>query len=223
MNIALIPARGGSKGVPRKNIKLLLDQPLIAHSIEQCLSSKAIDQVFVSTDDDEIAEISQRYGADIIWRPAEISGDTASSETALIHGMAELQGRSIAPDYVFFLQCTSPIRAEDDLDRAFQQLQSQQADSLLTVSPSHSFFWQHNDNGDAIAVNYDYKNRPRRQDMEPQYKENGSFYIFTPSVLSKYENRLGGKITMYEMPEECAYEIDSEVDFTIIESLIKVD
>ena len=222
MNIAIIPARGGSKGLPRKNIKPLLGRPLIAYSIEQCLNSTAIDQVFVSTDDDEIATVSESCGARIIRRPDPISGDTASSESALVHAMEALERLDIKPDYVFFLQCTSPIRRSDDLDNAFQQLVEQQADSLLTASPSHSFIWKLDTNNEAQTVNYDYRNRPRRQDMEPQYKENGSFYIFSPRVLAEYGNRLGGKIALHIMPEECAYEIDSEVDFKVIESLMQV-
>jgi CMP-N,N'-diacetyllegionaminic acid synthase len=221
MNVAIIPARGGSKGLPRKNIKLLLGKPLISYSISQCLNSKAIDRVYVSTDDDEIASISKSYGAEVICRPKLISGDTATSESAIIHAVEELAVMGISPENIFFLQCTSPIRSANDLDSAYLSMQEANADSLLTVSPSHSFLWRYGSSGDAEPVNYDYRNRPRRQDMEPQYKENGSFYIFKRSVLEQFSNRLGGKIAMYQMPEECAYEIDTEVDFKIIESLMQ--
>jgi CMP-N,N'-diacetyllegionaminic acid synthase len=221
MNVAIIPARGGSKGVPGKNVRKINGKPLIAYSVEQAIAAKSIERVFVSTDDLEIAEIAREYGAEIITRPETISGDTASSEAALEHALAWIRQRVGEPGLIFFLQCTSPIREASHLDSACRLLIEKGADSLLTVSPSHSFLWQRDEVGCVRAVNYDYMNRPRRQDMELQYKENGSFYIFKPEVLDRFGNRLGGKIELFEMPEKCAYEIDSFVDFAIIETLIK--
>ena len=184
MNIAIIPARGGSKGIPRKNIRPLLGIPLIAHSIKDAQQAKLVAQVYVSTDDPEIAQISQSYGAKIIERPPELADDKASSESALIHALAELEKHNINPELIVFLQCTSPIRTREDIDSAIAKLKAENSDSLLSVSPSHRFLWQEVD-GVAKSINYDYKNRPRRQDMNPQYVENGSIYVLKPWVIKE--------------------------------------
>ena len=220
VTIAIIPARGGSKGVPRKNLRPLADKPLIAHSILDAKESKFTDKVYVSTDNLEIAEVSRQYGAEIIHRPDELAGDTASSESALIHALSEIEKTGISPDLMVFLQCTSPIRTGTDIDNAIAKLRSENADSLLSVSPSHRFLWEEVD-GVAKSINYDYRDRPRRQDMQPQYVENGSIYIFKPWVLKKFGNRLGGKISLFVMSETASWEIDSALDFEIAESLIK--
>ena len=125
----------------------------------------------------------------------------------------------ITPELIVFLQCTSPIRTGLEIDQAIQKLEANGADSLLSVSPSHRFLWQEVD-GLVQSINYDYRHRPRRQDMQPQYVENGSIYLFKPWVLKQFGNRLGGKISLFEMGEAAAWEIDSLTDFTIIESLL---
>ncbi|MEN2980379.1 acylneuraminate cytidylyltransferase family protein [Tistrella bauzanensis] len=217
--VAIIPARGGSKGIPRKNVRMVAGKPLIAHSIEQALNSGLVDAVYVSTDDDEIAAVSERFGAKVVRRPDALASDTASSEAALIHAVDEIEARDGPVDLVVFLQCTSPIRAADDIDRAITTLRGDGADSLLSVVVSHRFLWKRGDTG-ATAINYDPANRPRRQDMTPQYVENGSIYLFPPEMLRTRNNRLGGRIALHEMAEETAYEIDSEVDMVVIETLL---
>jgi len=219
VTVAIIPARGGSKGVPRKNIRPLAGQPLIAHSIQDALEAKDVDQVYVSTDDREIADISENYGAEVIHRPAELANDTASSEAALIHAVSEIEKLDILLDNIVFLQCTSPIRTGQDIDQALEKLQAKQADSLLSVSPNHRFLWEEQE-GVAHPINYDYRQRPRRQDMSPQYVENGSIYIFKPWVLKEQNNRLGGQIALYVMSEESALEIDSTTDLKVIEAIV---
>lgn len=219
--LALIPARGGSKGLPGKNIKEMLGKPLIAYTIEQAKQSATISKVCVSTDDKEIAKIAEMYGAEVLWRPAEISGDTASSESALLHALDALKSeQDYEPDLVCFLQCTSPLRKPDDIDNAVKKLLSEGSDSLLTVSPSHRFLWRNGPNG-AEAINYNFKHRPRRQDMESQYVENGSFYLFRPTIIKDERNRLGGKITLYVMDEAASHEIDSHLDFAIVEVFLR--
>ncbi len=220
LKVAIIPARGGSKGLPGKNIRTLTGKPLIAHSIIHSLEAKLIDKVYVSTDDHEIAEIAQEYGAEIINRPEELAGDTASSESALIHAVEQIEATGVTIDLVVFLQCTSPIRTEKDIDNGIKKVKTEGADSLLSVSPSHRFLWQEV-NGVAKSINYDYRHRHRRQDMQPQYVENGSIYIFKPWVLKELNNRLGGKIALLTMSEAASWEIDSLLDFEIAESLLK--
>ena len=217
--IAIIPARGGSKGVPRKNLRLLADKPLIAYSILDAQEAISVDSVYVSTDDEEIATVSANYGAKIIHRPPELANDTASSESALIHALKQLENQAINPELLVFLQCTSPIRSGVDIDKAIAKLKAEKADSLLSVSPSHRFLWQEVE-GVVQSINYDYRHRPRRQDMNPQYMENGSIYLFKPWLLKETGNRLGGKIALYVMSEMAAVEIDSIDDFEMINFLM---
>lgn len=220
--IAIIPARGGSKGIPRKNLRLLGGKPLIAHTILDAMEADLVKRVYVSTDDPEIAQVSQSYGAEIIDRPSALANDTASSEAALLHALEEIEKAGLVPDLIVFLQCTSPLRTGADIDSAISKLLSDGADSLLSVSPSHRFLWQEVD-GVAKAINYDHTNRQRRQDMKPQYVENGSIYVFKPWVLKKTGNRLGGKISLLEMSEIAATEIDSLTDLEIVELLLARD
>lgn len=221
MNIvAVIPARGGSKGIPRKNIQLVAGKPLIVHTIEQALLSSLVTETIVSTDDVDIAAVSAAAGATIVYRPSDISGDQASSESALVHAIEWLRKmRPSEPDLVVFLQCTSPIRRPGDIDGAVQTLLDKQADSVLSVSPSHRFLWAEED-GIARSINYDYCRRPRRQEMEPQYVENGSIYVFRPQDLFVSGNRLTGKVALYFMEAEAAVDIDSFLDMRLAELIM---
>ena len=218
--IAIIPARGGSKGVPGKNVRDLSGMPLLAYSILDAQEAKLIDKVYVSTDDREIAEVSLKHDAEVIDRPAQFASDTASSESALIHALSEIEKAGVSPNLIVFLQCTSPIRTGVDIDNAIVKLQADQADSLLSVSPSHRFLWEEVDRV-AKSINYDYRSRKRRQDMQPQYVENGSIYVFKPWVLKELGNRLGGKLSLFQMSEAAGWEIDSILDFEIAEFLLK--
>ena len=115
-SVAIIPARGGSRGIPRKNLRVIAGKPLLAYTIEHALATPSIDRVVVSTDDVEIGTVAARHGAEVIWRPAEISGDRASSEAALLHALDELAARDdYRPDLVVMLQATSPLRRPDDV------------------------------------------------------------------------------------------------------------
>ena len=218
--LVLVPARGGSKGLPRKNIILLAGQPLIVHTIKQALASRHVSRVVVSTDDQEIAEVSRSAGAEVLARPAEMSTDDATSEAVLAHSLECLKTREgYVPSLVVFLQCTSPLRRADDIDKAIETLRSKSADSLLSVSPSHKFLWSEAD-GVPRPLNYDFRSRPRRQDMPKQYVENGSIYIFKPEVLLTTGNRLGGKIALHLMDEDASIDIDSPFDLKVAEVLM---
>lgn len=218
--LAIIPARGGSKAIPRKNVQIVGGKPLIAHSIEHAKQSASITRIVVSTDDAEIASISREYGAEVIARPAEISGDTATSETALVHVLDTLeQTEKYVPELVAFLQCTSPVRHPNDIERAIITFRRENADSLLAAIPFQVFMW-HEVDGEIKAMDYDPRQRPRRQDRNPQWIENGSFYLFKPSVLREFKSRLGGKIALHELDEWCSLDINGPRDLKMAEWLL---
>jgi N-acylneuraminate cytidylyltransferase len=217
--ICLIPARGGSKGIPLKNIQLLGGKPLVAHSIEQARQCPAITRVLVSTDHPEIAQVARQYGAQVIDRPAAISNDTATSESALLHALDHLRDQeAFEPDLVVFLQPTSPLRQPRDIAGALQTFEQEQVDSLFSACPLHSFVWRRTD-GRLESHTYDYQHRQRRQDAAEDFLENGSIYIFKPWVLRQLGNRLGGKIGIYLMEVYDSFQVDTPEDLELLQIL----
>lgn len=221
--LALIPARGGSKGIPRKNIQSLGGKPLLAYSIEAALKTPSIDRVVVSTDDDDIGAVARQYGAEVIWRPAEISGDSASSESALLHALDHLQDlNGYQPDLVVFLQATSPIRQPHDVQNAIDHLLQEDADSLFSACHIEGFIWQ-SVGGRISPVNYEPERRPLRQELEKEIvEENGSIYIFKPWVLRQHHSRLGGKIAIYPMSRLSSLQIDRPADLELAEKVLSI-
>lgn len=221
--ICIIPARGGSKGIPNKNVIPLAGKPLVAWSIEHGLASRHVaGEVYVSSDSDSILEIARGHGAHAIKRPAELASDQSSSEDALKHALAMVRaGRSTPVELIVFLQPTSPVRASDDIDRAVDRLRSENADSLLSVRTLKDYFiWQRS--GDSCApINFDYLHRRRRQDLPTTYLENGSLYVFKPEVLDSGNNRLGGRIAVYEMDRSRSQQIDDPEDVDLCEHYLR--
>jgi CMP-N-acetylneuraminic acid synthetase len=192
--LAIIPARGGSKGIPRKNILPLAGKPLIAYNIEQARLAHSVNRVVVSTDDAEIGAIARQYGAEVVWRPAEISGDSASSESALLHVLESLQAaEGYRPDVLVFLQCTSPLTLAEDIDGTLQALLDAQADTALAVIPFHYFVWKPQPDGDAVGINHNKGYRPLRQEREPQYLETGAVYVMRVPGFEAARHRFFGK------------------------------
>lgn len=213
--IVIIPARGGSKGVPRKNVRPVAGKPLIAWNIEAARGAQAIDQVVVSTDDDEIAAVSERFGARVIRRPSEISGDAASSESALLHVLSVLQRENTLPDEIIFMQCTSPLTESQDIDNCIKKFEEVGADSAFTAKEFFYFIWKQQPDGSADGINHDKRFRPRRQDREPQYEENGAIYVMNTRGFLKAKHRFFGKTVMSLMPESRCFEIDTEFDLEV--------
>ncbi len=220
--LAIIPARGGSKGIPQKNIKDLCGKPLIAYSIEAALQAKSVDRVIVSTDDQEIAEVSRQYGAEVIQRPDDISGDFASSEAALLHVLEELdQEEGCRPDLLVFLQCTSPLTLPVDIDGTVQSLIDQGAETAFAAAPFHYFLWSVGSEGEACGINHDKKKRLMRQQRDDQFVEAGAVYAMKAPDFLEEKHRFFGKTVLYEIPEERCFEIDEPVDLLIAEQLIE--
>ena len=219
--IAIIPARGGSKGIPRKNILPVAGRPLIVHSIEHARRAPSVTRIIVSTDDQAIGAVAAAAGAEVVWRPEAISGDKASSESALLHVLDHLRDtEGFEPTLVVFLQATSPMRGDDDVEEAIATLRREQADSLFTASTIHGFAWRRGP--DLLEpVNYDPARRPMRQDLkESILEENGSIYVFRPSVLRTHGSRLGGRIAVHLQRPFDSLQIDEPADLELIARLM---
>ncbi|MCC5853784.1 MAG: acylneuraminate cytidylyltransferase family protein [Alkalimonas sp.] len=218
---AFIPARGGSKGIPDKNIREIGGKPLICWSIEQALASEYINRVIVSTDSEQIAGIARGAGAEVPGlRPPELAQDSSTTEAAMLHAVKHWMKHS-SDEVMVLLQPTSPLRLPDSIDHSIRQFLDEQADSLVSVCESHAFFWKSGSPPEAL---YNYKNRPRRQDIQPDdkwYRENGSIYLTKTDILQKYNNRLGGRISLFHMQEQESWEIDSLTDLHIVSVLIQ--
>ncbi len=208
---ALIPARGGSKGIPRKNLQLVGGRPLVVHSIAHARACAAIDRVFVSTDDDEIARVSAAAGAEIIVRPPHLAGDTASTESAMQHAVDTWRTTGSPPDAIVLLQATSPFRSAGQLDGALAEFKRSGCDSLLSVARFHGFVWRTSATG-ARPFTYEPTARPRRQDIRDIVLETGSFYITRRELFERDGARLGGNIVTWEVPSNDALDIDEPSD-----------
>jgi len=216
--IAFIPVRGGSKSIPFKNIKPLYGKPLVCWSIEALEKCEEIDQIVVATDSDEIEKtvLNYPYRKTIIYRRLpENASDTASTESVMLEYII---ASKLKKDAIFILvQATSPLISTKDFSNALKIYFDERYDSLLTCVRIKRFFWNENGN----PLNYNYLSRPRRQDFKGELMENGAFYINKVGNILKSQNRLSGKIGIYEMPEYTATEIDEPEDWAILENLIK--
>ena len=220
--MAVIPARGGSKGILRKNVRVLAGKPLIAHAVEHAREAKSVSRVIVSTDDSEIASVAKQYKADIVWRPAEISGDTAPSELALLHVLDHLhETEGYEPDLIVFLQCSSPLTLPEDIDGTVRVLLQQNADSALEVAPFHHFLWRRHEHGDAVGINHDKRMRRLRQQLEPQFLETGGVYVMRTQGFKQARHRFFGKTAMYVTRRERSLEIDDPADLILVETLLQ--
>lgn len=219
--LAIIPARGGSKGVPGKNLRPLAGKPLVVWTIEQALGAAGITDTVVTTDAEDIAAVARAAGAQVPFlRPAELASDTAPTEPAMRHALEQMEAREGRYDTVMLLQPTSPLRMPGTIDRAIDEFQRSGSDSLLGVIESHAFYWQR----DPVRASYDYNNRPRRQDIaqaDQRFRETGSLYLTRRDAFMAANNRLCGTISLFVMDGREGWEIDSSSDFAVLDTLIR--
>ncbi len=215
--IAIIPARGGSKGIPRKNISLLNDKPLIAYSIDTVLKSKYFDRVFVSTDDDEIAEIAMLYGAEVVERPQDLAGDKVSLDPVIFHAVNQLEKEGKTRyDYVCTIQPTCPLLSTDSLNEAIEIMYDEKHDTLLSVVDETHLYWTKKDL-ENIPL---YGSRKNRQYLDSIYKETGGIVISKREVVNA-DSRFGKDIFLFELPKNESVDIDNYEDWWIAENLLK--
>ncbi len=188
---------------------------MLAHSIAAARAAQRVGGVYVSTDAPEIAAVARAWGAEVIWRPAELATDSASSESALLHALDEIDRSGEPPaDLLAFIQCTSPLTRPEHIDGAIQKLVDESAESCVAVTPFHYFLWRDAPDG-ALGLNHDKSVRQRRQAREPQYLEAGSIYVMQVAGFRRAKHRFFGKTALYPVPAEYVQEIDDPVDFAV--------
>ena len=224
--LSIIPARGGSKGIKRKNLKPILDKPLVAYTIEASLESKYITRTIVSSEDSEILEVSKKYGAEIIIRPDELAQDETKTAPVMLQVLNELEKTGYSADYVVLLQPTCPLRDEKYIDNAFEYYFKKQKEGFDSCFSAFSIGYTHakwrilHDN--KLEGLYDYRIRPRRQEEEQHYKmicENGAFYALPWDTLKEAKDFIGYNPTAYITPR--VIDIDTIEDFKKVEEMLK--
>ena len=218
MNIAFIPARCGSKAIRFKNIKEFCGKPLIYWNLEALQSSDMIDEIYVATDCLEIANVVENFQfskVQIYHRDKKNAQDESSTEDVMLEFLSKSDFQN--NDLFMLVQATSPTTQTEDFEGGIKELVESKKDSLLSVVREKRFFWQEN----GMPVNYDYKNRPRRQDFRGYLLENGAFYINRVGNIIKDKNRLSGQIAFYEMKDYTSIEIDEKKDWLIAEAYMK--
>jgi N-acylneuraminate cytidylyltransferase/CMP-N,N'-diacetyllegionaminic acid synthase len=219
--IAIITARGGSKGLPRKNVLTFCGKPLIAHTINAAKNSQAIDRIIVSTDDEEIAVISREFGAEVpFMRPPELATDEASSREVLLHALDFMEKQGVLIDSFCLLQPTSPLRTAADIEGAFKIFIEKSADSVLSITPyEHPVQWavEMKDNG--ILQPREKGKAGRRQELVEYYRPNGAVYMFRTDFFKASTGYFGPSSYGYIMPPERSIDIDTQLDFVAAETI----
>jgi len=205
---AVILARGGSKGVPGKNVARVGGLPLVTRAVASALAAPSIDLVVVSTDDDAIRTVATTAGAEVVDRPAELATDTSSSEDAILHALGVLQAEGRALDIVVFIQPTSPFIHAADLESAIARVAAGEADVAFSAFETYAFLWAAASDG-AVGVNHDHSFRPRRQDREPHFQETGAFYVMRADGFESARFRFFGRVAIQPVDEAWAIEIDT--------------
>ena len=216
--LAVIPARGGSKGVPAKNLAPVGGVPLVARAVRECRAGRLVTDVVVSTDDQAIAAAARAAGAEVVLRPAAIAGDTATSEAAVLHAMDAHEAVHGAPvDVVLLVQCTSPFLTREDVDGVAAAVVENGADTAVTVAPFHGFIWRDAEGAAAEqegghGVNHDKAYRPRRQDRPQDLLETGAAYAMDAPGFRKHRHRFFGRTELVRTDPARVLEIDDPHD-----------
>ena len=218
--VAVIPARGGSKGVPGKNVERVAGLPLVARAVRAARRA-GIAGVYVSTDDPAIAAAATEAGASVLERPAELAGDTATSESALLHALDTLAARGVRPKALAFLQATSPFIPSEQLHAAAARVVSGSEDVVFSAFQTYAFLWRQTPNG-VIGVNHDASSRPRRQDREPHFLETGAFYVLDVAGFRAAGHRFFGRVGIEEVAERGAIEIDTPAELELSRAIAPV-
>ena len=219
MNVAFIPARGGSKSIPLKNIKNIAEKPLVYWTAKAASDCNNIDLVYIATDSKIIGETVLGFKLPkvrVIGRSKDTATDTASTESVMIEFAQKVEF-----DNIILIQATSPLLRTEDIEGGFNLLKEEGTDSVLSVVRQKRFYWENIGNGLARPTNYNFLERPRRQDFQGNLVENGAFYITSKERLLTSGCRISGNIRAYEMDEETYFEIDEQSDWVIIEQLLK--
>tara|TARA_B100000700_G_C14952686_1_gene812418 strand:+ start:100 stop:789 length:690 start_codon:yes stop_codon:yes gene_type:complete len=218
--IIVIPAKGNSKGIKKKNLINFCGKPLLYWSIVQAKKSKFRRNIYVSSECKKILKFSKNLGVNTIKRPLNLCKDNSSSESAIKNVLDNI---NFKVDNIIFLQATSPLRKPEDIDRAFKKLILTKSDSIFSCHKAEDYFdiWSKKGNN-YIPITIDYKNRkPRQLFKETHFCQNGSIYLFKTKILKKYNNRLGGKISVYEMDEWQSLQLDDIKQKNAMEILFK--
>jgi CMP-N,N'-diacetyllegionaminic acid synthase len=225
--LGLIPARGGSKGVPRKNIKLLAGKPLLAYTAEPALKVKSFSKVLLSTDDEEIAEVGRQLGLDVPFlRPAELAQDNTPTLPVVQHALQFMKGMGEEFDAVCILQATNPLRNVEDMEKAIEKFEIQGYDSLfsmLEVPSEHNPYWAFLENEEGLLhlATGGTNPIPRRQSLPKAYHREGSIYLCKTAVVLERNSLFGDKVGGYLMKMECPINIDTMEDWAIAEEYFK--
>jgi CMP-N,N'-diacetyllegionaminic acid synthase len=222
--VAIIPARGGSKGIPRKNIKLLCGKPLIAYSIQAALESRLIQRIIVSTEDKEILKIATEYKAEVIKRPLKLALDSTPSLPVFQHVIKHLEEKeNYIADIIVILQPTSPLRIAADIDDAVQKFLNIKCDSVVSVCETeHPPHWMYTLQHDKLKPLIKEGERIlRRQDAPKIYRLNGAIYVTDKNTVMDQKSVMGNDIRGYIMPSDRSVDIDTQIDFDLAEVLIR--
>lgn len=223
--LAVIPARGGSKGVPKKNIRLLNEKPLIAYTIEEAIKSKYLDKVVISTDSKEIADICKKYGGEIPYlRPKELARDDSPTVDCVLHMIEWLKNNEFyEPDYICLLQCTSPLRTFQDIDGTIEKIIDSNMDGAISVCEAEvNPYWTNVFDGNSLRYFIEEGKQIRQRQKLPKiYRYNGAVYVIKTDIFIKEMTFEPKKITGYIMSNENSIDIDTEVDFKIAEIFVR--
>jgi len=222
--VAIIPARGGSRGVPGKNVALVGGVPLVVRAVQACLDSHQVDLCVVTTDDATVATAALTAGARVVSRPPVLAGDEASSESAVLHALDALRADGIAPDTTVLVQCTSPFLRADDLDAAIGRVVDGEADCVFAAVATHEFLWRDTGRGrpgtsTVIGLNHDPAGRLRRQDRRPDLRETGAFYVMRTQGFRRYRHRFFGLVSAVPVDPATAIEIDTPDDLELARAI----